>query len=474
VNDTFAKLSGIGQDEAVGKKCYEVLRGSECHTPNCPLTRILGGEDRVEIDTEKERNDGIRIPCIVTATPFRGHDGALIGIVENFTDVTERKKLEEQLLQAQKMEAVGQLAGGIAHDFNNILTAIIGFGTLLSTEMSKNDPFRNYVKQILASSERAAKLTQALLAFSRKQIINLRSINLNEIIIALEKLLSRLIGEDIELSTVLADEDLTVMGDSTQIEQVLMNLATNARDAMPDGGQLTIRTELAQFDNEYIKTHGYGKPGSYALLSIEDTGVGMDVKTRDRIFEPFYTTKEVGKGTGLGLAMVYGIIKQHDGFINVYSEPGRGTTFKIYLPLIKLEVEEERQEDLLVVKGGTETVLVAEDDAQIRDLTKHVLEGFGYQVMEAGDGEEAISVFNDNKDRIQLLILDVVMPKKNGKEVYDEIKKIRLDIKVIFTSGYNAEIIHKKGMLEKGFGFITKPFLPQELLKKVRECLDNT
>ncbi len=474
VNNTFAKLSGIGQDEAVGKKCYEVFRGSECHTPNCPLTRILGGEDRVEIDTEKERNDGIRIPCIVTATPFRGPDGALIGIVENFTDITERKKLEGQLLQAQKMEAVGQLAGGIAHDFNNILTAIIGFGTLLNTEMSKDDPLRNYVKQILASSERAAKLTQALLAFSRKQIISLRTVNLNEIIVSLETLLSRLIGEDIELSTVLVDEDLTVMADSTQIEQVLMNLATNARDAMPDGGQLTIRTELAQFDYEYIKTHGYGKPGPYALISVEDAGVGMDVKTRDRIFEPFYTTKEVGKGTGLGLAMAYGIIKQHDGYINVYSEPGKGTTFKIYLPLIRSKVEEEKIANLYIMKRGTETILVAEDDTQVRDLTKHILEGFGYQVMEAGDGEEAISVFNDNKDRIQLLILDVVMPKKNGKEVYDEIKKIRPDIKAIFTSGYNAEIIHKKGILEKGLGFITKPFLPQELLKKVREFLDST
>jgi CheY-like chemotaxis protein len=200
----------------------------------------------------------------------------------------------------------------------------------------------------------------------------------------------------------------------------------------------------------------------------------MDIKTRDRIFEPFYTTKEVGKGTGLGLAMVYGIIKQHDGYINVYSEPGKGTTFKIYLPLIRSKIEEEKTADHYIMKRGTETILVAEDDTQVRDLTKHILEGFGYQVMEAEDGEEAMRVFNENKDRIQLLILDVVMPKKNGKEVYDEITKIRPDIKAIFTSGYNAEIIHKKGILEKGLGFITKPFSPQELLKKVREVLDNT
>lgn len=368
------------------------------------------GHDR-EIQVIDKDGETIYFHCTANVA-LRDKDGRPLAVIEIFRNITEHKKLEEQLLQAQKMEAVGQLAGGIAHDFNNILTAVIGYGNLLNAEMSKDDPLRNYVKQILASSERAAKLTQALLAFSRKQIINLRAINLNEIIIALEKLLSRLIGEDIELSTVLVDEDLTVMADSTQIEQVLMNLATNARDAMPDGGRLTIRTELTQFDNEYIKTHGYGKPGPYALISIEDTGVGMDVKTRDRIFEPFYTTKEVGKGTGLGLAMVYGIIKQHDGYINVYSEPGKGTTVKIYLPLIKSKIEEEKIADLSIMERGTETVLVAEDDVQVRDLTKHVLEGFGYQVIEAGNGEETMSVFNDNKDRIQLLILDVVMPKK--------------------------------------------------------------
>jgi len=263
------------------------------------------------------------------------------------------------------------------------------------------------------------------------------------------------------------------MADSTHMEQVLMNLTTNARDAMPDGGSLTIRTELVQFDYEYIKAHGYGIPGPYALISVEDTGQGMDVETREKIFEPFFTTKEMGKGTGLGLAMVYGIIKQHDGYINVYSEPGKGTAFRIYLPLIKSGVEEEKPMELSVAERGTETVLVAEDDVQVRDLTKCVLEGSGYQVLEAEDGEEAMRVFHENKDRIQLLILDVVMPKKNGKEVYDEIKKIRPDMKAIFTSGYNAEVIHKKGILEKGFGFIVKPSSPQELLKKVREVLDN-
>ncbi len=565
VNDTFSRLAGIGSDEAVGKKCYEVFRGPMCSTPDCPLTRILSGEKWVEYEVEKERMDGSKIPCIVTGTPFRGPDGKLIGIVEDFRDITshkraeealrdseekfrsitssaqdgiimidsegnisywneaaerifgyskeeaigkeahiligpdrfhevyrigfekfketgdgpvigktieisairkdgsefpielsvssvklkgewysigivrditerkraekeiqslkqqmefilgvtktgldiidsefnvryidpewkkvygepagkkcyeyfmgrsevcpgcgipraletksitvteevlvkegnrpiqvttipfqnedgewlvaevnvdisERKKLEEQLLQAQKMEAIGQLAGGIAHDFNNILTAIIGYGSLLNMEMAEDKLLRNYVTQILNSAERASRLTQALLAFSRKQMINPMPVNLNEIIMSLEKLLTRIIGEDIELSTLLADDDLTVMADKTQIEQILMNLATNARDAMPNGGHLTIKTQLTQIDNEYIKTHGYGKAGFYALISVEDTGCGMDPKTKERIFEPFFTTKELGKGTGLGLAMVYGIVKQHEGYINV-------------------------------------------------------------------------------------------------------------------------------------------------------------
>jgi nitrogen-specific signal transduction histidine kinase len=388
-------------------------------------------------------------------------------------DITERKRLEQQLLQAQKMEAIGQLAGGIAHDFNNILTAIIGFGTLLKIETSKDDLLRSYVTQILTSAERAANLTQALLAFSRRQIISPRPMNLNEIIQGVERLLSRLIGEDIELSTFLTDKELTVMADSGQIETVLMNLATNARDAMPDGGSLIIKTELTEINHEFIKAYGYGRPGFYALILVEDTGHGMDEKTKERIFEPFFTTKEVGKGTGLGLSMVYGIIQQHDGYINVYSEPGKGSTFKIYLPLIKSKVEEAELVVHPVLKRGTETVIVAEDDSQVRELIKEVLEGFGYKVMEAADGEDALKVFNENKDRIQLLILDVVMPKKNGKEVYDEIRKVRPDIKAIFTSGYNVDIIHQKGILEEGSDFISKPISPEELLRKVREILDK-
>jgi two-component system cell cycle sensor histidine kinase/response regulator CckA len=420
-----------------------------------------------------KRRDGEHIIVLLTSTAVQDEKGEIIAYRGIMKDITERKRLEQQLLQAQKMEAVGQLAGGVAHDFNNILTAIIGFGTLLKIETGKDELLRSYVTQILTSAERAATLTQALLAFSRRQIISPTPLNLNEIIQRVERLLSRLIGEDIELSTFLTDKDLTVMADSGQIETVLMNLATNARDAMPDGGSLIIKTERIELDHEFIKAHGYGKPGFYALISVEDTGLGMDDKTKERIFEPFFTTKEVGKGTGLGLAMVYGIIKQHNGYINVYSEPRKGSIFKIYLPLIKSKVEEAEPVAHPVLKGGTETVIVAEDDAQVRELIKEVLEGLGYKVMEAEDGEDALKVFNENKDRIQLLILDVVMPKKNGKEVYNEIGKVRPDIKAIFISGYNADIIHQKGILEEGLDFISKPILPDELLRKVREVLDR-
>ncbi len=263
------------------------------------------------------------------------------------------------------------------------------------------------------------------------------------------------------------------MADSTQIEQVLMNLATNARDAMPGGGTLIIKTDLASFDSEYIKLHGYGKPGNYALISVEDTGTGIDEKIRERIFEPFFTTKEVGKGTGLGLAMVYGIIKQHEGYINVYSVKNKGTTFKIYLPLIKSTTENIKDIDKYYNTGGSETILVAEDDSLVRNLSRKILEKAGYHVIEALDGEDALNIFKEKNKEIQLLLLDVIMPKKNGRECYDEMKKIKPDVKVIFMSGYTADIIHKKGIIEEGIELLLKPISPNELLRKVREVLDR-
>ena len=397
----------------------------------------------------------------------------LAGIIVRRLVEAEREKLHEQLLQAQKMEAVGQLAGGIAHDFNNILTAMIGYGHMLKIKLREDDPLRSYAEHILSLADRAANLTQSLLAFSRKQIMNLKTADLNEIIRKVERLLARIIGEDIGLKTVLTEKELIIMADTLHIEQVFMNLATNARDAMPGGGRLTIRTDTVDIDHGFIKEHGFGREGTYALVSVTDTGPGMDRATREKIFEPFFTTKEVGKGTGLGLSMAYGIIKQHEGYINVNSEQERGTTFRIYLPLIREKAEEIKHDDMYPIKRGTETILLAEDNDDVRTGTTSVLEEFGYTVIEAVDGEDAIIKFQRYKDRINFLILDVIMPKKNGKEAYEEIKRIRPDIDAVFTSGYTADIVHQKGNIAEGVELILKPATPKVLLGKIREILDR-
>ena len=402
---------------------------------------------------------------------LRSAADTLAGVIARRLVENEKEKLHAQLLQAQKMEAVGQLAGGISHDFNNILTAIIGYAHMLKMKLQDDEKLSSFAGHILSLSDKAANLTQSLLAFSRKQIMNPKPVNINDIIRAFEKLLSRIIREDIEIRTVLSENAPIVMADNGQIEQVLMNLATNARDAMPEGGMLTVETATVDIDQGFIREHGYGKTGPHAVISVTDSGAGMDRKTREKIFEPFFTTKEVGKGTGLGLAMVYGIIKQHDGYINVYSEPGIGTTFRIYLPLIEGKAEEMKLEVIKPLETGTETILLAEDETAVREFTKKLLEEYGYTVIDAIDGDDAIGKYKLHKDKIQLLMLDVIMPNRNGSEVYRAIKEITPDIKVLFTSGYPAE--HINGMIAEGSGFILKPGSPTELLKKIREVLDR-
>ncbi|HHN64698.1 MAG TPA: response regulator [Nitrospirae bacterium] len=386
----------------------------------------------------------------------------------------EKELLQAQFLQSQKMEAIGHLAGGIAHDFNNILTAIIGYSTLLQQKMKEDDPMRSMVNSVISSAERAANLTQELLAFSRKQIINPKPVEINDLVKDMEKLLLRLIGEDIEFRTILSEQQLWVVADRGQLEQVIMNLITNARDAMPGGGILSIETATVEITRRQIdEQRDVIRPGRYAVISISDTGTGMDEETKEHIFEPFYTTKDVGKGTGLGLSVVYGIVKQHNGHIKVYSEKGHGTTFRIYLPLGKADIKEEKTEQRVELRGGTETVLLAEDESAVRELIKTVLTERGYEVIEAVDGRDAIEKFTVNRDRINLMILDVVMPEKSGREVYEEIKRIRPDIKVLFTSGYTSNIIQQKGVLDEGINFISKPVSPDELLIKVREVLEE-
>lgn len=388
-------------------------------------------------------------------------------------DITHHRRLEEQLMQSQKMEAIGILAGGVAHDFNNILSAIIGYASILQMKMKKDDPFLENVQEILSSSEKAAVLVQSLLAFSSKQIINPRPTNINEAIKKVEKLLLRVIGEDIEFRTRYADTDLIVLVDTGQFEQALMNLATNARDAMPKGGTLAIETSRISLDEAFIKGHGYGQKGEYALVTVSDTGAGMDEKTRERIFEPFFTTKEMGRGTGLGLSMVYGVVRQNKGFIDCSSEPGKGTSFMIYLPLTEVEVKEITKKEPATIARGTETILVAEDDESLRRLYQSVLQELGYTVIVVSDGEEAVARFRESRVHVDLLILDMVMPKKNGMEAYEAIQQVKPGIKALFVSGYTADILKVKGAVDEGIPLIMKPVSPIELAGRVRELLDK-
>ncbi len=478
-NEAACKIHGYTRDELVGMSMTELDPGLSKERISERIQRLLSGET-LKFETVHYRKDGTSFPLEVWTKAVK-ITGRPLFIFSTERDITERKKaeeeklsLEEQLQHAQKMEAIGTLAGGVAHDFNNLLTAIIGYGNLLKTEVDQNDLLMAYVTQILKSAERAANLTHNLLSFSRRQMINPRPVNVNNIINGMKSFLSRIIGEDIELSILLISKNITVMADEHQIEQVLMNLVTNARDAMPHGGRLTIRTAYKEIDDEFIKIHGYGSTGSYALISVEDTGQGMDEETKKRLFDPFFTTKEVGKGTGLGLSMSYGIIKQHNGYIDVQTEHSKGTSFNVYLPLTISTVEEDKKpEELTILKGGHETILVAEDETYVRDYIKEILTEYGYKVLEAMDGEDAIKVLHTHKDKIQLAMLDVIMPKKDGKMVYEEIKKVSPHIKVIFISGYATDILFKRGIIEEGINFISKPMSPGELLIKVREILDS-
>lgn len=476
-NKAYLSQVKLPLQNVLGKPCYQISHqiSRPCREAgeDCAVRRTFDtGKAHTAVHRHHDTKGGLVI-VEIKSYPINDESGNVSSVIEVVNNITEKMNLEAQVCHSQKMEAVGHLAGGVAHDFNNILTAIIGYGSLAKRKMAEDHPARYDLEQILDSADRAANLTRGLLAFSRKQIISPRLVNVNDIIKNIEKLIVRLIGEDIVSKIILTDKEAAVLADSGQIEQILMNLVTNARDAMPEGGSLTIRTEPVVMDDEFIRAHGYGKPGNYALLSVKDSGRGMDQKTKENIFEPFFTTKEVGKGTGLGLSIVYGIVKQHNGYIVCDSEPGKGTTFKIYLPVVRRDHEKTEAAARPPAPGGTETVLVAEDDVVVRRLMREMLTLHGYTVIEAADGEEAIAKFKEHQGRIQLLLLDVLMPGMSGKEVYDEIRNDGCDVKALFTSGYTADIIHKKGILDAGLNFISKPVSPAELLKKVRETLDR-
>lgn len=442
-----------------------------------PNTVNLTSDQMAEADThgilfesEHRRKDGSTFPVEVSAR------GASIGgkrtIISIVRDITERLGLQAQLTQAQKMEAIGTLAGGVAHDFNNILTVIMGLGNVIQMAVPEDDRIRPLADQIVLSSNRAAELTKSLLAFSRKQRIALEPHEVNSVIVSTAKLLKRLLTEDIALKVDLKADHAVAMLDVSQIDQVLMNLATNARDAMPNGGLLDIRTDTVQLDAMFKRNHGFGRPGPYVHISVTDTGVGMDERTMARIFDPFFTTKEVGKGTGLGLASVYGIVKQHGGYITVTSELLGGTTFDVYLPLVETAAQDTTVESH-IVRGGQETILVIEDDPDVRNLIVNILAAQGYATIEAANGDDAIKVFEERKGTIKLLLLDVVMPGKNGRQVFDEIACIEPGIKAVFTSGYTGDIVIDKGIQKEDVEFLQKPLSMQGLLTKVREVLDR-
>jgi signal transduction histidine kinase len=386
----------------------------------------------------------------------------------------ERVQLEQQLRQSQKMEAIGSLAGGIAHDFNNLLTVINGYSELLLQTLSASDPQRDNVVQIKEAGGRAASLTRQLLAFSRRQVLEPKVLDLNAVVTNLDKMLQRLLGEDIDLAPILKPGLGRVKADPGQIEQVIMNLAVNARDAMSDGGKLTIETANADLDGQYTAQHITVPPGPHVMLAVSDTGHGMDAETQQRIFEPFFTTKGPGKGTGLGLATVYGIVKQSGGFIWVYSEPGKGTTFKIYLPRVEeTALSIEPRMALNESLRGSETVLLAEDHENVRKLVASILKSNGYTVLEASNGAEALQLCEQHPEPIHLLISDVVMPVMSGRETASKMVARHPNLKVLFFSGYTDDAIVRHGIMEAGIAYLQKPFTPNVLLRKVREVLES-
>lgn len=458
-------------------------------SPNFNLVEFVAGESRPLVEQRLKQGDqgetaestyeftvttrnGKKtiLEASVSSIKYK-QDYAIQGILR---DITVRKELEEQLLQSQKMEAIGQLAGGVAHDFNNLLTVIVGYSEMLLTGLDRNNPKFRELQQIRDAGNRAAALTRQLLAFSRKQILEPQIINLNDLITNLEKMLGRLIGENIDLSTYLAPDLTQIKADPGQIEQVIVNLAVNARDAMPQGGKLTIETDNIYLDEMYIRKHHGAKAGNYVLMTISDNGLGMDKATLDRIFEPFFTTKSKDKGTGLGLATVYGIIKQSGGNIWVYSEPGQGTVFKLYLPAVmETGIASREKVEIQEKLSGNETILVVEDEESVLVFLEQVLEEFGYHLITARDGLEAINKAKKFKKTIHLLLSDVVMPHLSGKELALEIKKLHPETKICFMSGYTDNAIVHHGVLDENTNFIQKPFSPVALLKKVREVLDK-
>lgn len=472
VNTAAQQMFNIEEKALIGQFCYTAFWQRTTPCPSCPVSRsctTLHNEVGTLLPEGQNRELEIRAVPVVNETQ------ELDGVIEIIRDITAHRMLEAQFRQAQKMESIGTLAGGIAHDFNNILSAILGYAEIALEVLEEQHPATSSVRTIQEAGIRAAHLTKDLLMFSRKQVSHKELVDLNVLIARIEKFIRRVIGEDIQFETRLVKRPLFLLADSHQIDQVLMNFATNARDAMPEGGLFTISTEFLELDQHFIAGHGFGSPGPHAVITVTDTGRGMDAQTVDKIFEPFFTTKEMGKGTGLGLAVVYGIILDHQGNITVASEPGKGTTLRLYFPLIQ---QREKQPATATVQkspvNGQETILLAEDDWSVRELFAHILSKNGYTVIQAINGEEAVRCFTQQPTEIDLVLMDLVMPRLNGKQALTAIQQRRPDIKALFLSGYAPENIQHQELLDLQIEVLQKPLSPQTLLLKVRSLLDGS
>ena len=481
VNRKELAMLGYTAREMLGRPVWRFVLEEEM-TRRIILAKLSGDVSFHEtFERTYRRKDGTTLPVIAQDRIVWEKRRKITGIRSTLEDITERRraeevlrKSEEQLRQWQKVEAIGRLAGGVAHDFNNLLMTIKGCSELLLGEIDERDPRREEVEEIRKAAERATSLTRQLLAFGRRQVLQPQVLNLNDIVENMNRMLSRLIGEDIQLLTVLGPDLWPVKVDPGQIEQVLMNLAVNGRDAMPRGGKLTIETANKELDEDYARRHVAVKPGAYVLLAVSDNGCGMDKETQSHLFEPFFTTKEQGKGTGLGLSTVYGIIKQSGGNIWVYSELGQGTSFKIYLPTVEEEVETYKTAALFSPPpGGTETILLVEDEEAVRTMISKVLQSGGYTVLEAQHGVEALRVCKKHKGPIHLMVSDVVMPQMSGRELAGRLALRRPEMRVLYISGYPDNAIVHHGVLETGTAFLQKPFTLNALEYKVREVLDG-
>jgi PAS domain S-box-containing protein len=480
VSPSHQVMLGYTAEELNGKNCFSLVHPDDCERVKKSVLDSLQLSREERVDLRFKHHDG----------EWRDFEGICNWITDEqeqpqrtiivSRDLTDRKNSEkalkaseEQLRQSQKLEAIGQLAGGVAHDFNNLLTVITGYSDLLIRSLDQNDPSRPRINEIRKAAERATSLTRQLLAFSRKQMLQPKLFNLNTLVTDMGKMLRRLIGEDIELTISTTSENTEINADPSQIEQVLMNLVVNARDAMPNGGKIMIETATVNIDKTYSSTHFAAQPGLYVMLAVSDTGCGMDAETQKHIFEPFFTTKDAGKGTGLGLSTTYGIIKQSGGNIWVYSEPSHGTTFKVYLPRATQTAHEEQLVEESKVINGNETLLLVEDEPQIRQMAYEFLTECGYKVLVASNGLEALSILEGYKDTVHLILTDLVMPHLNGRELADRVAELRPGTRVLFMSGYTNDAIVRHRVLDSSTWFIEKPFSPEALARKIREVLEN-